>query len=155
MDKDREIKTYIEYLNESEEKVVYPTNFTGKVQGAISSIHSQVMAIALELANEKLARNPQRYKDADNKVGGIEEVDITRAMNLIFHSEWKKMLKTHNVQEWTRKSLERSGKLDERSDKKNQRAMRTKSDGKDNYKVDLGTQGHSRDTGSNGEGSNQ
>lgn len=155
MDKDREIKSYIDYINESEQKVVYPTNFTGKVQGAIASIHSQVMAIALELANEKQARNPQRYADADNKVGGIEEVDITRAMNLIFHSEWKKLLKTHNVQEWTRKSLERSGKLDERSSKKNQRAMRSKSTGKDHYNVDLGTQGHSRDSGSDGGGSNQ
>tara|TARA_Y100000389_G_scaffold195186_2_gene226239 strand:+ start:2976 stop:3443 length:468 start_codon:yes stop_codon:yes gene_type:complete len=155
MDKDREIKSYIDYIKESEQKVVYPTNFTGKVQGAIASIHSQVMAIALELANEKQARNPQRYKDADNKVGGIEEVDITRAMNLIFHSEWKKLLKTHNVQEWTRKSLERSVKLDERSSKKNQRAMRSKSTGKDHYKVDLGTQGYSRDSGSDGGGSNQ
>ena len=156
MDKKKDIKTYLEFINEKEQQIVYPTNFSGKVQGAIGGIHSQIMAIALELANEKKARNPYRYDDdVTDKTGGIEEVDITRAINLIFHSDWKKLLKTHNVQEWTRRSLERSGKLDERSDKKNQRAMRSKSDGKDNYKVDLGSNGHSRESGSTGEGSNQ
>ena len=78
------VKSYSDFINEKEQKVVYPTNFSGMVQGAVSSIHSQVMAIAQELANEKLARNPYRYEDAD-KVGGVEEVDITRALNLIFH----------------------------------------------------------------------
>lgn len=150
----REIKTYLEFINEKEQKVVYPTNFKGKVQGAISSIHSQIMAIALELANEKAARNPYRYKAAD-KIGNIQEVDITRAINLIFHSDWKKLLKAHNVQAWTQKSLERAGKLDERSDKKNQRAMRQNLGGKDDHRVNLGSQGYSRDSGSFGSGSNQ
>lgn len=150
----KNIKTYYEFVNEKEQKVVYPTNFKGKVQGAISSIHSQIMAIALELANEKAARNPYRYKSAD-KIGNIQEVDIARAINLIFHSDWKKLLKAHNVQEWTKKSLERAGKLDDRSDKKNQRAMRHTKNKKDNYRVDLGSQGYSRDSGSFGSGSNQ
>lgn len=148
------VKKYLEFINEKEQKVVYPTNFKGKVQGAISSIHSQIMAIALELANEKAARNPYRYNSAD-KIGNIQEVDITRAINLIFHSDWKKLLKAHNVQEWTQKSLERAGKLDDRSNKKNQRAMRNNVNRKDDYKVDLGKQGYSRDNGSSGAGSNQ
>jgi len=147
-------KSYLEHINEKEQKVVYPTNFKGKVQGAISSIHSQIMAIALELANEKAARNPYRYNSAD-KIGEIQEVDVTRAINLIFHSDWKKLLKAHNVQEWTQKSLERAGTLDERADKKNQRAMRQNIDKNDSHKVDLGNQGYSRDSGSTGAGSNQ
>lgn len=148
------IKSYKDFINESEEKVVYPTNFTGMVQGAVSNIHSQVMAIAKMMADEKEARNPHRYKDAE-KIGGVEEVDITRALNLIFHSDWKNMLKGHNVQEWAKSCIERAGKHDERSSKKNQRALRSMGGQEDNYNVNLGTQGHSRDAGSDGPGSNQ
>lgn len=148
------VKTYDQFINESEEKVVYPTNFTGMVQGAVSNIHSQIMAIAKMMADEKEARNPHRYKNAE-KIGGVEEVDITRAINLIFHSDWKNMLKQHNVQEWAKSCIERASKHDERSDKKNQRALRTMGGQKDEYNVNLGPQGYSRNSGSDGPGSNQ
>jgi len=134
-------------INEAEQKVVYNTNFTGMVQGAVGSIHSQVMAIAKSMADEKEARNPHRYKVAD-KTSGVEEVDITRALNLIFHSDWKNMIKGHHVHQWAKSCIDRATKHDERSNKKNQRAIRTQSGQQlDNYKVDLGTQGHSRDLG--------
>lgn len=151
---DDNVKSYKSFVNEKEEKVVFPTNFSGMVQGAVANVHSQIMAIAQELANEKMARNPHRYKNAD-KIGGIEEVDITRAINLIFHSDWKTMLKNHQIQEWAKLCLERAGKHDERANKKNQRALRSMQTGKDNYKVDLGSQGYSRNSGSDGPGSNQ
>ncbi len=149
MSKDKNVKSYSDFINETEQKVVHNTNFTGMVQGAVSSIHSQVLAIAKAMADEKEARNPYRYQDAD-KTGGVEEVDITRALNLIFHSDWKKHLKAHNIQEWARSCIERAGKHDERADKKNQRALRTNGGEQiDNYKVDLGSQGFSRDLGEN------
>ncbi len=152
----KNVKTYTEYINETELKVVYPTNFSGMVQGAVSNVHSQILAIAQELTNEKAARNPYRY-NADTKKAEIEEVDITRAINLIFHSDWKKLLKTHNVQEWARKCMERANKTDERSNKKNQRALRSMSKGKDSHKdiIKLGNQGFSRTERSDGPGSNQ
>lgn len=152
----RNVKTYNQFLNESEQKVVYPTNFGGMVQGAISSIHSQIMAIARQMAEEKLARNPSRYTDTE-KIGGVEEVDIARAINLIFHSDWKTMMKEHNIKEWARLSLERAGKHDDRSDKKNQSALRAngQQNVKDEFKVELDQQGFSRDSGSEGAGSNQ
>jgi hypothetical protein len=148
MKDDKNVKSYGEFVNETEQKVVYNTNFAGMVQGAVNSIHSQVMAIAKMMADEKEARNPYRYKDANNKTGGVEEVDITRALNLIFHSDWKNMLKQHQVHQWAKSCVERAGKHDERSDKKNQRALRTQGgQQEDNYTVDLGTQGFSRDSG--------
>lgn len=152
--KNKNIKSYSEFVNETEQKVVYPTNFTGMVQGAVNAIHSQVMAIARQMAEEKAARNPYRYKDAD-KVAEVQEVDITRALNLIFHSDWKKMLKNHQVQEWAKTCIERASKHDERSNKKNQRALRSMNKGKDSYKVDLGKQGFSRESGSDGIGNNK
>ena len=81
------VKSYKEFINEATREVVYPTNFKGQVQGALANIYTSVMAIAQDLANEKAARNPGRYD------GTIAEVDITRAMNMIFHSDWKKKLK--------------------------------------------------------------
>lgn len=150
----RQVKTYSEFLNEKEQHVVYPTNFSGMVQGAVSSIHSQVMAIARQMAEEKAARNPYRYNDAD-KVAEVQEVDIARALNLIFHSDWKKMLKNHQVQEWAKSCIERASKHDDRANKKNQRAMRASKGSKDSYKVDLGKQGFSRESGSTGMGKNR
>ena len=147
-------KKFSEFINETEQPVVHNTNFKGMVQGAVSSVHSQVLAIARALAEEKLARNPHRYNNAE-KIAEVEEVDITRAINLIFHSDWKKLLKEHRIQEWAQTCLERAGKHDDRADKKNQRALRTMNTGKDDYKVNLGSQGHSRDSGSSGGGSNQ
>ena len=149
----KSIKTYKEYINETEIKTVYPTNFSGMVQGAVSNIHSQILAIAQELANEKAARNPYRY----SKTPEIQEVDITRAINLIFHSDWKKLLKDNNIQGWVKRCMERSGKADARSDKKNQRALRSLSNKKDSYTdiIKLGNQGYSRDSRSAGSGSNQ
>ena len=138
------VKTYLEFVNEKEQAVVYPTNFKGMVQGAVSSIHSQIMAIAREMAMEKQARNPYRYKNADNKTGEVSEVDISRALNLIFHSDWKKYLKSQDVRGWARHCLERAQTHDDRANKKNQRAMRSALKNKDTWKTDLGKQGFSR-----------
>ena len=146
MDKDKNVKSYSEFVNETEQCVVFNTNFQGMVQGAIGNIQAQVLAIAKMMADEKMARNPYRYSNADT-TGGVEEVDISRAMNLIFHSEWKKHMKCRNVQEWTKTALEKAGKHDTRADKKNQRALRTQSgEQKDNYKVDLGSIENSRNS---------
>jgi hypothetical protein len=147
MKEDKNVKSYTDFVNETEQKIVYNTNFAGMVQGAVSNIHSQVMAIAKMMADEKEARNPYRYQDAD-KTSGVEEVDITRALNLIFHSDWKNHLKQHHVHQWAKSCIDRASKHDERSDKKNQRALRTQGgQQEDNYKVDLGKQGYSRDLG--------
>jgi hypothetical protein len=129
----RQVKKYSEFVNETEIKVVYPTNFTGMVRGAVSSIQSQILAIAREMAAEKSARNPYRYANSGTKIGNIDEVDITRAINLIFHSEWKKYLKQQDIRGWVRNCIERASKHDSRANKKNQRALRSMSKGKDSW----------------------
>jgi hypothetical protein len=129
----RQVKRYSEFVNETEIKVVYPTNFSGMVKGAVSNIQSQILAIARELAAEKTARNPYRYQNSGTKIGDIDEVDIARAINLIFHSEWKKYLKKQDVRGWVRQCIERASKHDERANKKNQRAMRSMNKGKDSW----------------------
>lgn len=142
---DKHVKKYDEFVNESEQKVVYNTNFSGMVQGAVSNIYSQILAIAQEMSNEKRARNPYRYGE-ENK---IEEVDITRAINLIFHSDWKKKVKAGEVQEWSKECVRRASTHDDRSNQKNQRALRTMVSKKDNYKTELGSIGFSRGKDSN------
>jgi hypothetical protein len=108
------------------------------------------MAIAQELANEKAARNPSRY------TGTIEEVDITRALNMIFHSDWKKKLKQKALGQMMLKSAERAGKQDAVIAKKNQRAMgRMLGDKKFNLDVDKQSVRFSDERGGFGPGSNQ
>ena len=125
------VKSYSEFVNEGTKEVVYPTNFKGMVQSTLASVYTSVMAIAQELANEKAARNPSRY------TGTIEEVDITRALNMIFHSDWKKKLKQKALGQMMLKSAERAGKQDAVIAKKNQRAMgRMLGDKKFNLDVD-------------------
>lgn len=140
----REVKTYIDFINEKEQAVVYPTNFKGMVQGAVSGLHSQIMAIAREMAMEKQARNPYRYANSKDKVGEVSEVDISRAINLIFHSDWKKYLKSQDIRGWIKVCLERAQTHDDRANTKNQRAMRSAQKNKDSWKKDLGKQGFSR-----------
>lgn len=142
-------KTYREFITEATKEVVYPTNFKGMVQSALAGLYTSIMAIAQELANEKAARNPNRYD------GSVEEVDITRAMNMIFHSDWKKKMKTQALDQVMFKSVERATKQDEVIAKKNQRAMgRQNGDTEFNVDIDKSTVRFSDERG-NGVGTNQ
>ena len=144
------VKTYQEFVNEATKEVVYPTNFKVQVQSALAGVYTSVMAIAQELANEKAARNPGRY------TGTIEEVDITRAMNLIFHSDWKKKLKQQALGQMVYKSMERAGKQDNVVAKKNQRAMGRMLGDKDfNLNIDKSSTRFSDKRQGTGPGSNQ
>jgi hypothetical protein len=145
-----QVKSYLEFINESTKEVVYPTNFKGMVQGALANLYTSVMAIAQELANEKAARNPHRND------GSIQDVDITRAMNMIFHSDWKKKLKKKALDQMLNKSMERAGKQDAVIAKKNQRAMgRMLGDKGFNLDIDKSSVRFSDDTSGSGSGSNQ
>jgi hypothetical protein len=107
------------------------------------------MAIARELANEKAARNPSRYN------GDVQEVDVTRAMNMIFHSDWKKKMKTQAIDQVMKGSMERAEKQDEVIAKKNHRAMgRALGDKEFNIEVDKSSVRFSDERGG-GTGSNQ
>lgn len=144
------VKTYDEFINEATREVVYPTNFKGMAQSTLASIYTSVMAIAQEMANEKAARNPSRYD------GSIEEVDITRALNMVFHSDWKKKLKQKALGQMMLKSAERAGKHDAVVAKKNQRAMgRMLGDKKFNLDIDKSSVRFSDERGGGGPGSNQ
>ncbi len=143
------VKTYREFINEATKEVVYPTNFKGMVQSALAGLYTSIMAIAQELANEKAARNPNRYD------GSVEEVDITRAMNMIFHSDWKKKMKTQALDQVMFKSVERATKQDEVIAKKNQRAMGRQNGDQDfNIAIDKSSVRFSDERG-NGVGTNQ
>ena len=146
---ERNIKTYRQFINESTKEVVYSTNFKGMVQSALSGLYTAVIAIARELANEKAARNPSRYS------GEIQEVDITRAMNMIFHSDWKKKMKAQSLDQVMRLSVDRAGKQDNMVAKKNQRALgRSMGDKEFNIDIDKSSVRFS-DTKGAGSGSNQ
>ena len=145
----KHIRKIEDFLNEEKNNVVYNTNYTGMVNGTISNLYTNVMAIAQELANEKAARDPYNNK------GDIEEVDISRALNLIFHSDWKKNMKQRCLQAIHQNSAARAGKRDELSNKKNQRALAKlkKEDGA--IKIDTSTVRFSDDYSGKGPGSNQ
>lgn len=147
---DRKVKTYCQFITESTKEVVYPTNFKGMVQSALSGVYTSVMAIAQELANEKAARNPSRYD------GTIAEVDITRAMNMIFHSDWKKKLKSKALDQMILGSTERAEKQDSVVARKNQRAMSRKL-GKNDFEIDIDKKSvrFSDERSGGGPGSNQ
>jgi hypothetical protein len=146
---ERKVKTYRQFVNEATKEVVYPTNFTGMVQSALGGLYTAIMAIARELANEKAARNPNRYS------GEVEEVDLTRAMNMIFHSDWKKKIKAQALGQAMLSSMERAGKLDKVVAKKNQRAMGRMMGDKDfNLNIDKSSVRFS-DTKGSGTGKNQ
>jgi hypothetical protein len=143
------VKTYREFINEATKEAVYPTNFKGMVQSALAGLYTSIMAIAQELANEKAARNPNRYD------GSVEEVDITRAMNMIFHSDWKKKMKTQALDQVMLKSVERATKQDNVIAKKNQRAMGRQNGDQDfDIAIDKSTVRFSDERG-NGVGTNQ
>jgi hypothetical protein len=143
-------KSYSEFIGESTKEVVYPTNFKGMVQGALANLYTSVMAIAQELAKEKAARNPHRYD------GSVQDVDITRAMNMIFHSDWKKKLKKRALDQMMNKSMERAGKQDAVVAKKNQRALgRMHGDKGFNLDIDKSSVRFSDDRTGTGPGSNQ
>jgi len=145
----REVKSYNQFINEATKNVVYPTNFQGMVQSALAGLYSSVMAIAQELANEKAARNPQRYD------GSVEEVDITRAMNMIFHSDWKKQMKKKALGQMVNKSMERAGKQDKVINQKNIRAIGRMLGDKD-FQMDIDkSSARFSDSKGNGRGSNQ
>jgi hypothetical protein len=146
----KNIKSYSSFINESTKDVVYPTNFTGMAQSALASVYTSVMAIAQELANEKAARNPGRYD------GTVEEVDLIRAMNLIFHSDWKKKLKNKALGQMMNASAERAGKQDKVVAKKNQRAMGRMLGDKDfNMDIEKSSIRFSDDQSGSGIGKNQ
>jgi hypothetical protein len=147
---EKPVKSYGEFINEATKEVVYPSNFRGMVQSALAGVYTSVMAIAQELANEKAARNPGRYN------GTIEDVDITRAMNLIFHSDWKKKLKQKALGQMMNNSMERADKQDKVIAKKNQRAMgRMLGDKEFNIDIDKSSVRFSDDSLGGGPGSNQ
>ena len=145
----RHIKKIDQFLNEEKDNVVYNTNYTGMVNGAISNLYANIMAIAQELANEKMARDPY------NNTGDIEEVDISRALNLIFHSDWKKNMKQRCLHSIHQKSAERAGKRDELSNKKNQRALAKLKKTDRTIDIDRSDVRFSDDYSGNGPGSNQ
>ena len=147
---EKRVKTYREFINEATREVVYPTNFKGQVQSALAGVYTSVMAIAQELANEKAARNPGRYD------GTIADVDITRALNMIFHSDWKKKLKQKALGQMLNKSMERAAKQDTVVAKKNQRAMgRMMGDKEFDLAIDKSSVRFSDERTGSGPGSNQ
>lgn len=145
----KNLESFEEFIFEKKNQV-YVTNYTGMVQSAIASLYTSVMAIAQELANEKAARNPNRHN------GKVEEVDITRAMNLIFHSDWKKKMKQQLIGQVMNSARERASKQDKVAVKRNQRAMgRNLGDEKFNVDIEKSSVRFSDERGGVGPGSNQ
>lgn len=145
----KHIKQIESFLNEEKDNVVYNTNYSGMVNSTVANLYTGIMAIAQELANEKLARDPY------NNTGDIEEVDISRALNLIFHSDWKKNMKEKCLQGIQLNAANRASRKDEISNKKNQRALAKLNKNDNTISIDTKTVRFSDEKSGNGPGSNQ
>jgi hypothetical protein len=144
----KHINSFESFINE-ERDAIYNTNYTGMVNGAVASLYNSIMAIAQELANEKAMRDPY------NSSGEIEEVDVSRALNLIFHSNWKKNLKSRCVQNLQMNAADRAKKRDDLAYNKNKKALTKFRNGEDSMKIDRSTVRFSDDSIGTGPGSNQ
>lgn len=142
------IDSFESFINE-ERDAVYNTNYTGMANSAVANLYTSVMALSQELANEKAARDPYNNK------GDVEEVDISRAINLIFHSNWKKNLKNKCLQGIQANAAERAGKRDELSNKKNHKALAKLNKGDNTISIDKSMVRFSDDSIGTGPGSNQ
>ena len=142
------IDNFESFINE-ERDAIYNTNYTGMATSAVANLYTSIMAIAQEMCNEKAARDPY------NNTGDIEEVDISRAINLIFHSEWKKNLKSKCLQGIQSNTTERASKRDELSNKKNHKALANLQKGDNTIAIDKSTIRFSDMTSGKGPGSNQ
>jgi hypothetical protein len=144
----KHIDNFESFINE-ERDAVYNTNYTGMANSAVASLYNSIMAMAQELANEKATRDPYNSK------GDIEEVDISRAINLIFHSNWKKNLKNRCLQGIQMNAADRAGKRDDLSNKKNHKALAKLQKGDNTIQIDRSTVRFSDDSIGTGPGSNQ
>lgn len=144
----KHINNFESFINE-ERDAIYNTNYTGMVNGTVANLYNSIMAIAQSLCDEKATRDPY------NNSGEIEEVDISRALNLIFHSNWKKNLKSRCIQSLQMNAAERAKKRDDLSNKKNHKALARLSKGDGTIDIDRSTVRFSDDTIGTGPGSNQ
>lgn len=144
----KHIDNFESFINE-ERDAIYNTNYTGMVNGAVANLYNSIMAIAQSLCDEKATRDPY------NNSGEIEEVDISRALNLIFHSNWKKNLKSRCIQSLQMNAAERAKKRDDLSNKKNHKALAKLSKGDGTIDIDRSTVRFSDDAIGTGPGSNQ
>jgi hypothetical protein len=150
MRRSKYINSFNEHINE-ERSVPVETNYTGMVSTALNNIYTQVLAIAQQLANEKYADG------TPGATGEIQEVDISRAMNLIFHSDWKNNFKAQCIAKAQMNAAERSRKQDELSNKKNEKALANMGDNSfsQHQNIDKSTVRFSDDRSGSGPGSNQ
>jgi hypothetical protein len=145
----KHIKSFNEHINE-ERSTPVETNYSGMVSSTLSNLYTQVLAIAQQLANEKAADG------TPDATGEIQEVDISRALNLIFHSDWKNNIKQQCIAQVQMNAAERAKKQDDLSNKKNHKALANMGDnGFNNLEVDKSQVRFSDDYSGNGPGSNQ
>ena len=146
--KKNHIDSFDSFINE-ERDTVYNTNYTGMATAAVASLYTSMMAMAQEMAHDKAARDPY------NNTGDVEEVDISRAINLIFHSNWKKNLKEKCLHGIQANTTERAGKRDDLSNKKNHKALAKLKADDNTIVIDKSTIRFSDDSIGTGPGSNQ
>lgn len=148
MDNKNHIEDFSSFVNE-EKDAIYNTNYTGMVNSAVANLYTSIMAIAQAMCDEKTTRDPY------NNNGEVEEVDISRAMNLIFHNNWKKNLKTRCIGDLQRNATERASKRDELANKKNHKALAKLNKNNNTINIDKSTVRFSDDYMGTGPGSNQ
>ena len=148
MSKSKHIKGFSEYINEDRGAPI-DINYSGMVVGAMSNLYTSVLAIAQQFANEKAADG------TPDATGEIQEIDISKALNLMFHSDWKRNFKEQCLARVQMNAGERAKKQDDLSNKKNDKALANMGDNSFDNGIDKSTVRFSDDYAGSGPGSNQ
>ena len=146
--RNKHIKRFEDHVNE-DRTVPFETGYSGMVSSTLNNLYTQVLAIAQQIANEKVVDK------TPGATGEIQEVDISKALNLIFHSDWKKNIKQQCIAKAQMNAAERAKKQDDLSNKKNDKAMAKMKDSGFDPTIDKSTVRFSDDRGGSGPGSNQ
>ena len=111
----KHVKGFDEYITEGKlDKKPFEPKFAYKAATLAAYIRDQIESIAADLALEKHLRDPKNYQEPE-----VTEVDRSRALQLIFHKEWKKKLAEGRGDEFVLNARNKAEKKDTQARKKN------------------------------------
>ena len=111
----RAVKSYYEFITEGKlEKKLFVPKFAYKAATTAAYIKDQIESMAMELAVEKHLRDPKNYPEPI-----VTEVDRSRAMKFIFHSDWKRHIIEGRGNEFVMNVRSKAEKKDDQIRKEN------------------------------------
>lgn len=96
------------------DKKPFDPHFAVKASTLAAYLKDQIESIAQDLAMEKHLRDPKNYPSSE-----VTDIDRSRAMQLIFHSDWRKLIIDGKGGEFVNNARHKAEKKDKAAHKKN------------------------------------